>query len=74
VAQSGGCNFCHVQDKSSDENPKKVMARAMIEMVKDINAKVATAASGESSKVYVTCYTCHRGKQQPETAAGLPTP
>jgi len=68
VGQSGGCNFCHVQDRSSDEKPQKVMARMMISMVKDINAKVA-AANNENGKVFVTCYTCHRGKQEPDTAA-----
>ena len=75
VAQSGGCNFCHVQgDRASDENPKKDIARKMITMVKDINSKFPGADSG---KVYVTCYTCHRGKTEPDTAppaAGLPLP
>ena len=57
VGQSGGCNFCHVQDKASDDNPKKNIARAMITMVKDINSKTA-AATGETGKEFVTCYTC----------------
>ena len=64
VAQQGGCNFCHVQDRSSDENPKKVTARTMISMVKDINTKLNATAE----KPAVTCYTCHRGKTEPETA------
>jgi len=71
VAQSGGCNFCHVQgDRASDEKPEKVTARMMIVMVNDINSKM----SGASLKTVVTCYTCHRGKTMPETApaAGLP--
>ena len=34
------CTYCHVQgDFASDDNPKKDMARMMISMVKDINAK-----------------------------------
>ena len=73
VAQSGGCNFCHVQgDRASDEKPEKVTARMMIVMVNDINSKM----SGASLKTVVTCYTCHRGKTMPETAppAGLPLP
>ena len=69
VAQSGGCTFCHVQDRSSDEKPQKVMARMMISMVKDINSKIATQ-SGEAGKTFVTCYTCHRGKTEPDTAPG----
>ena len=72
AAQAGGCNFCHVQDRSSDENPKKVTARKMIEMVKQIN----TTLGADAAKPAVTCYTCHRGKAEPETAppAGLPLP
>src|SRR3954447_21877838 len=55
------CNFCHVQgDNASDENPKKVVARMMIEMVNDINAKFP------DGKAHVTCYTCHRGKNMPD--------
>src|ERR1035438_8345319 len=57
VAQSGGCNFCHVQgDRASDEKPEKVTARMMIMMVNDINSKM----SGASLKTVVTCYTCHQ--------------
>jgi len=75
VGQSGGCNYCHVQDRSSDENPKKVTARMMISMVKDINTNIGKATN-EAGKTFVTCYTCHRGKTTPETAApaGLPLP
>jgi hypothetical protein len=78
LGSQGGCNFCHVAapgPKSSDDNPKKNIARAMITMVKDINTKIA-AATGETGKEFVTCYTCHRGKTEPETAppAGLPLP
>jgi hypothetical protein len=78
VGQTGGCAFCHVAQggKDSDDNPKKNVARAMISMVKDINSKMQTA-TGQSSKEFVTCYTCHRGKTEPETTAppaGLPLP
>jgi len=75
VGQSGSCNFCHVQDKSADDNPKKNVTRGMITMVKDINSKMA-AATGQTGKEFVTCYTCHRGKTEPDTAppAGLPLP
>ena len=55
------CNFCHVQgDNASDDNPKKLVARKMIEMVNDINAKFP------DGKVHVSCYTCHRGKTTPD--------
>lgn len=56
------CTFCHVDDRSSDEKPEKLTARMMFAMVKDINAKFP------DGKAHVTCYTCHRGAQQPLTA------
>jgi hypothetical protein len=66
------CNYCHVQggDKASDDNPKKLVARSMITMAKDINARFPQA----EGKTYVTCYTCHRGKTTPETVAPAPPP
>jgi hypothetical protein len=73
AGSQGGCTFCHVQDRSSDENPKKDIARKMITMVKEINAKFPP----EGNKVFVTCYTCHRGKTEPDTAppaGGQPLP
>jgi hypothetical protein len=57
------CDHCHVQDRASDENAKKLVARQMITMVKEINAKFPDA-----SKTYVTCYTCHNGHTTPLTA------
>lgn len=57
------CTYCHVQgDFASDENPKKITARHMMEMVNDINGKFG------DQKVHVTCYTCHRGAAMPLTA------
>jgi hypothetical protein len=57
------CNFCHVQgDYSKDDNPKKEIARTMIKMVNEINAKFP------DGKEHVTCYTCHNGKEHPLTA------
>ena len=67
VATSLGvrCDYCHVKRGEkyyngdwvweSDEKPKKLVGRRMIQMVLDINR---TNFSGES---LVTCYTCHRG-------------
>ena len=63
VALGQQCNFCHVQgDRASDDNPKKVVARHMIEMVQHINANFP------DGKEHVTCYTCHRGAAEPLTA------
>ena len=56
------CDYCHVQDRSSDEKPTKLTARVMFQMVKDINAKFP------DGKTHVTCYTCHRGAEMPLTA------
>ncbi len=57
------CTYCHVQgDFSSDENPKKEVARHMIMMMREINGKFP------DGKEHVTCYTCHRGAEEPLTA------
>ena len=57
------CNHCHIQgDNASDENPKKLVARQMMIMTNEINAKFP------DGKPHVTCYTCHRGKTLPEMA------
>jgi hypothetical protein len=57
------CSYCHVQgDFASDDNPKKDIARMMISMAKDINAKFP------DGKMHVTCFTCHRGAEEPLTA------
>jgi len=54
------CAFCHVRgDFSSDVNHHKLVAREMIELVRTINAKFP------DGKQHVTCYTCHRGAEEP---------
>ena len=63
VALGGKCDMCHVQgDFASDENNHKVIARKMILMTREINAKFP------DGKEHVTCYTCHRGAATPLTA------
>ena len=55
------CDFCHIQsDFSSDENRKKVTARSMIAMTQQINTHFNSAR--------VTCYTCPRGQNEPQSA------
>jgi Photosynthetic reaction centre cytochrome C subunit len=57
------CTYCHVQgDFASDDNPKKDIARAMIRMAMDINSKFP------DGKRHVSCYTCHRGEEEPKMA------
>jgi hypothetical protein len=58
-----GCIYCHdLNDLSLDTKPKKVKARMMLEMVRDINAKFG------DGKVHVTCWTCHRASTEPQIA------
>ena len=57
------CNYCHVQGNfASDDNPKKEVARHMIELTAKTNGQFA------DGKMHVTGYTCHRGKNIPDTA------
>jgi hypothetical protein len=66
------CGGCHVpRNFPSDDNPRKAIARRMIEMTRALNAKYFpdyTPADGETSLGRVTCYTCHQGGTQPATA------
>ena len=61
-ADQGRCNYCHAEDRDSDEKPQKVTARNMITMVGELNARFS------EGKQHVTCYTCHRGSIAPATA------
>src|ERR1035438_930238 len=63
VALGQKCDFCHVQGAvASAQTHTKEIARHMISMAKDINAKCAVG------KTLVTCYTCHRGATEPAMA------
>jgi len=62
------CTYCHVQGNfPSDDNPKKEIARHMIQMVDGLNAQFNAAMN--DTKAHITCYTCHRGDQEPKTSA-----
>ena len=56
------CDGCHEADRASDAKETKLTARKMFTMVNDINAKFP------DGKEHVTCYTCHRGQQDPVSA------
>jgi|SRR5579883_3168097 len=61
------CNYCHVQGNfASDDKPTKLLARKMYTMVTDVNTHYAEA------KVNIGCYTCHRGKTEPEVNPPAP--
>jgi len=63
VALGVKCDFCHVPgDFASDEKHHKEIARHMIELARSINTKFP------DGKEHVTCYTCHRGAEEPATA------
>jgi len=70
------CNFCHVgetretMDFASDEKKEKLVARAMLDMVRRINEQEFKVTDFSKSKV--TCYTCHRGAPHPLTVAPKP--
>ena len=77
------CQFCHVGqegqplstfDFASDANPHKAIARGMIRMVRRLNAEELPPLLGASDQQRVTCYTCHRGAAEPETALPPPPP
>jgi hypothetical protein len=61
LLDKGVCNYCHVEDRASDEKMQKVIARNMMIMVKEINTRFP------DGKQHVTCYTCHRGSPTPAT-------
>jgi hypothetical protein len=58
-----GCIYCHdLNDLSLDTKPKKLKARMMLEMVRDINAKFG------DGNTHVTCWTCHHASTEPQIA------
>ncbi|MBS1731047.1 MAG: c-type cytochrome [Bacteroidetes bacterium] len=69
------CSFCHVRneaeqkmDFASDEKPEKEIARHMLRMTMDINARYFNFDSSTRADTIsvVTCATCHRGTQHPD--------
>lgn len=63
------CGHCHVAgDFKSDANPKKGIARQMLAMTRDINARVEGATGKPAgTSVAVQCATCHRGQPVPRS-------
>ena len=53
------CTYCHIKDQfEKDDKTAKQVARKMIQLVRDTNAKLG-------SMTRVTCFTCHRGQTRP---------
>lgn len=62
VAPQQGCTYCHVAGNfASDAKYTKVVARRMLQMTIAVN----TTYSNHVGSVGVTCYTCHRGMNNP---------
>lgn len=69
------CNHCHVgpdnlqgMDFATDEKEHKRAARSMLEMAIAINGRYIgnwEEAGEEGERQRVTCFTCHRGQQEP---------
>lgn len=67
------CNFCHVNtngqwDYASDAKPEKNTAREMIKLVLDTNKNFF------KGNTEVSCYVCHRGRNNPQGIMTLPLP
>jgi tetratricopeptide (TPR) repeat protein len=70
TALSVGCDFCHAiapPDFASDEKKEKVMARAMMKITQDLNARLPKDFNKEATDVtQIGCITCHRGVPVPK--------
>lgn len=70
------CNYCHVGEEgqpftkwdfAADDKPNKERAREMIRMIGDIDEHLAKIKPSGDKRVYMSCYTCHRGRPRPMT-------
>ena len=70
------CSHCHVGEEgqplssfdfASDDNPKKDVARAMLEMLGEINERLESIDKTGPNAVNMWCHTCHRGVPRPHT-------
>ena|ERR1041385_653333 len=67
------CNFCHAVkngqiDYASDDKPEKNTAREMIKLVLETNKNFFKGNTD------VSCYVCHRGRNNPQSVPPLPLP
>ena len=69
------CEYCHSAPRGSGlPEPKKDIARQMIAMTRDLNARVQTATGKEAAEaVQVKCVTCHRGVPIPRQLSEILT-
>lgn len=62
VSPKEGCTYCHQGPLDSDAAYPKVVARRMLQMVKEVN----TNWTDHVGNTGVTCWTCHRGNPVPQ--------
>lgn len=69
------CEFCHSAPRGSGQpEPKKDIARQMIAMTRDLNARVQTATGKPAAEAaQVNCITCHRGVPIPRQLSEIVT-
>ncbi len=67
------CDYCHSAPRGSGQpEPKKEIARAMMQMTRDLNAKVQEAAGKPANETTrVECVTCHRGVAIPKPLSAI---
>jgi tetratricopeptide (TPR) repeat protein len=64
------CDYCHSAARGSGQpEPKKDIARQMMAMTRDLNARVQQATGNVSAKV--DCVTCHRGVPIPRQLSDI---
>lgn len=68
------CQFCHVGEEgqplsqfdfASDRKRTKIIARQMLQMVRDINRRLDSLPQRGMPAIQVGCVTCHRGLSRP---------
>ncbi|HXI27025.1 MAG TPA: c-type cytochrome [Vicinamibacterales bacterium] len=69
------CGTCHTRGNfASETNPRKAVARRMLEMTKAINQQFYAdykPETGESRLGRITCFTCHQGELHPKAQPPL---
>jgi tetratricopeptide (TPR) repeat protein len=66
------CNYCHVQDRASDEMRTKVVARQMITFARDLNQKLPQVVNKPADQATrIGCATCHRGVPIPKPLSDI---
>jgi hypothetical protein len=72
IAQALGvsCNYCHSAERGSGQpEPKKDIARQMMAMTRDLNARVQQITGNSAAKV--ECITCHHGVPIPRQISDI---